>query len=335
MIKPILGVDVETVGLYGELLGFCLYNDSTQLTFSKEQAEESRPLIQDLFDNHTLVAHQAKYEARILRREGFRYEIGHDTKLMAYLLNPLAPTSLDEVAHRYLKRRKNTISQDKKNLSWNQETIDYCMVDTELTYRLATVLLNELVQVENQHLWYIKYERPYIDVIMEMEGTGLVIDAQATKQAAHLFTERLSAALVDVQAQAPLVRGPEKIYARKTEEGCGYYARDGMVTYDHCSLEPFNPASSHHIVEVLKGYGWVPKKFTEKGFPATDADTLKELDYPIIKPILVYKDYQKAVGTYLNAFLEHSKPLSEQYSVLFGTFSQTGTITGRLSSSSP
>lgn len=339
--KPLIACDTETKGLGGELLGFCFWGYDTLkdttggFQYSKADAQIDHTFIQnEIFDKHTVIFHNAKYDLKILRREGFVINDYHDTMLMAHLLNPMMPCSLDEVAYRYLGERKLEIA-DKGNLDWTCETIEYCLKDTELTYKLGLILLKELEKEPKQCTWYLESELPFVECILEMEGIGLVIDRNRTIEAINEYEVKVEAALADVRSIAPLVPGKEVIYKREDTHGFGYFVKHGKVTWSHCKLDEFNPASGDHIVHVLKSMGWVPEKLTVTGKPSTEAEVLEELDYPIIKSILIYKDYQKAVGTYLEAFLHYSEPLAGEYSVLYGTFNQCGTITGRLSSARP
>jgi DNA polymerase-1 len=333
--KPILACDTETRGLGGELLGLAFVDGVSAHVYSKDSLLENKEYVQrEFFDKHTTVFHNAKYDLLILRRAGFVITDYHDTALMANLLNPLAPCSLDEVSKRYLGDQKIDIG-DKSALEWTPDVIEYCHKDTELTYELALKLLDELGRDAKLLRWYLDTELPFVEVIMEMERIGLVIDRNRTIEAINEYEVKVEQALLDVRAIAPLVPGKEVIYKREDTPGFGYFAKHGVLTWNHCKLEEFNPASGDHITHVLKSQGWVPEKMTPSGKPSVEADVLEELDYPVIKSILVYKDYQKAIGTYLEAFLHHSQPLAGEYNVLYGSFNQCGTITGRLSSSQP
>jgi DNA polymerase-1 len=332
--KPLIACDTETRGLGGDLLGFGVWgydalSEESGCAYSKAEAQNLHEFLQkEIFDKYTVIFHNAKYDLKILRRAGFVITDYHDTMLMAHLLNPLMPCSLDEVAKRYLGEGKIEIG-NKGNLEWTAETIEYCLKDTELTYNLGLVLLKALVGDPKQLKWYFEAELPFVETILEMERVGLVINRNHTIEAINEYEVKVEDALAEVRAIAPLIPGKEVIYKK------GYYAKHGEVTWNHCKLEEFNPASGDHVIHVLKAQGWEPEKFTPSGKPSTEAEVLEELDYPIIKNILTYKDYQKAIGTYLEAFIHYSEPLAGEYAVLYGTFNQCGTITGRLSSSQP
>jgi len=270
-MKPLLACDTETRGLGGELLGVGFFGiepfsmETQGQLFSKDELLGSRGFVQkELFDKHTIVFHNAKYDLLILEREGFTIPDYLDTMVLAHLLNPLAPCDLDSVAYRYLGEHKIEI-ENKAELEWNDETSAYCLQDTKLTYNLAVKLLEELKLCESHYNWAMDYEIPYIEVIREMEGLGLVIDRNRTIEAINEYTDKLNTALDDVRTIAPLIPGKEVIYKKQTEDGFGYYVRNGEVKWNHCLLEEFNPASSAHVIRMLTGLGWKPEKFTPSG----------------------------------------------------------------------
>lgn len=340
-MKPLLACDTETVGLGGELLGLCFYgyNSLTDSNYgecySLAEALEARDYIQkELFDKHCIIFHNAKYDLKILRREGFVITDYDDTMLMAHLNNAMAPCDLGTVAKRLINETKLTVG-DKANLQWTAEVIEYCLTDTRLTYEVCKKLLKELEQHETHYNWYVDVELPYVEAVLEMERTGLVVDQQRTLATIDEYEVLLEGALKVLHSVIPMQRGGEVTYKRELAPGFGYHSRLGTITGNHCQISPFNPSSAAHVTNYLKSLGWEPTSFTQTGQPCTDAGTLQELKYPIVKDILRYKDYQKAISTYLVSFIEHSTPLSNQYSVVHGSFNQAGTITGRLSSSSP
>lgn len=103
------------------------------------------------------------------------------------------------------------------------------------------------------------------------------------------------------------------------------------VMYEHCPLVPFNPNSGAQVAERLQTlYGWEPAKFTKTGIPSTTGEILEDLDYPLAKMLTEYATTVKVLGSFI-------EPFSQKHDdgVLRGRFKQTGTRTGRLSSSDP
>lgn len=97
--------------------------------------------------------------------------------------------------------------------------------------------------------------------------------------------------------------------------------------------EPFNIASPKQLGEVLFEKMGLPKsKKTKTGY-STDAETLQKLlpYHPIIEDILDYRQVTKLKSTYADGLAKAADEEGRVHSI----FSQTGTTTGRLSSSEP
>jgi len=95
----------------------------------------------------------------------------------------------------------------------------------------------------------------------------------------------------------------------------------------------FNLLSPKQVAEILfKKLGLPTKRKTKTGF-STDESVLEELAilHPVPGKLLEYRRLAKLVGTYL----EPLPTLCDSAGVLHTTFNQTGTATGRLSSSDP
>ena len=95
----------------------------------------------------------------------------------------------------------------------------------------------------------------------------------------------------------------------------------------------FNLLSPKQVAEILfKKLNLPTKRKTKTGY-STDESVLEELSilHPVPGKLLEYRRLAKLVGTYL----EPLPTLCDAESVLHTTFNQTGTATGRLSSSDP
>lgn len=99
----------------------------------------------------------------------------------------------------------------------------------------------------------------------------------------------------------------------------------------------FNPNSSADLVKILYGDLKLPVlSYTDSGTPAVDKDSLNNLadahhDIGLLSDLLLYRRLTKTSGTYLKNWLEKSAYDGR----LHADFLQTGTATGRLSSSNP
>ncbi len=96
----------------------------------------------------------------------------------------------------------------------------------------------------------------------------------------------------------------------------------------------FNINSPKQLSKVLFEKLELPtKKRTKTGF-STNSSTLQELQgsHPIVQNVLRYRELAKLISTYLEPMLEICDPKTHR---IHTTFNQTGTATGRLSSSDP
>jgi DNA polymerase-1 len=96
----------------------------------------------------------------------------------------------------------------------------------------------------------------------------------------------------------------------------------------------FNINSSQQLSQVLFEELNLPKPRKTKSGYSTDAAVLEELKgvHPMIEMILQYRQLSKLKSTYTDAFLTLVNPRTGR---LHTSFNQTGTTTGRLSSSEP
>ena len=149
---------------------------------------------------------------------------------------------------------------------------------------------------------YEEIEKPLLDVLYDMERTGVKVSVNDMNELAKQF------------------RGRAEDYKWKIYKACD---------------KEFNLNSPMQLGEVLYnnlGITEVKKKKNENKY-STSADVLEKLvdRHPVISDILKYRFYQKITSTYLEGF----KPLIGKDGLIHTTFHQTVTTTGRLSSSNP
>jgi len=101
------------------------------------------------------------------------------------------------------------------------------------------------------------------------------------------------------------------------------------------SGERFNPNSPSQVSRVLfERLKLTPPKKTKQGAFSTSADVLESLanEHPVAEKLLEYRKYQKLKSTYLDTLPRLVNPVTGR---IHASFHQTGTGTGRLSSSNP
>lgn len=275
-------------------------SESTLLEFLKELFSDS---------NKTAIAHNLKYDYGVLAK----YQIpfltkSGDTMIAAYLLNPDERSfRLESLAERFLHRSSISYTSIvpegetfasvpvEQAAAYAGEDAYYCFALNELLY--PQILSGGLLKV------YEEIEIPLIPVISQMERTGISLD------------QKLLAALDD-EFSKELETLRERIFALAGGE--------------------FNMNSPKQLAEVLFTKLNLPTKGLKKTKTgiSTDSSVLEQLAliHPLPSEILRHRTLFKLKTTYIEAL-----PLS--VSTLTGrvhtSFHQTGTSTGRLSSSDP
>lgn len=166
-------------------------------------------------------------------------------------------------------------------------------------WHLAEVLKKEIEEHGFSKLLE-EIELPLAYVLAEMEEEGFCID----RAGIEAYGEALSEAAKILQ---------ERIYSYAGEE--------------------FNIASPKQLGEVLFEKMALPKSRKTKTGYSTDAETLQKLmnKHPIIEDILEYRQVTKLKSTYADGLSKAADETGRVHSML----NQTGTATGRLSSSEP
>jgi len=256
------------------------------------------------------VGQNIKYDMLILARAGMELRGPvFDTMVAAWVLDSNRPTyKLDALAMEMLNHRcipiEEVIGRGRNQISMAAAPVDavavYSGEDADVALRLAGVLEKRLAEEGLAELFY-DLEMPLVPVLADMERTGVLVDADTL--------HRLS---VPLAAEADALR-------------------DRIVAM---AGRPFNPDSPRQLADVLFGDLKLPVGKLTKSGPSTDSSVLSELavqhDLPYL--VLEYRKLQKLLGTYLKAL---GKCIHPQTGRVHTSFHQTGTATGRLSSSDP
>ena len=204
-----------------------------------------------------------------------------------------------------------------KEPSGIETLVRYSVKDPWYTVRLFTHLEEKLratawTKRGSYYDYYRQFELPYTTVLYNMERRGCLIDMPY-----------LEKAKTDAE---------KKIEEIKFKFGHECAKRGVATTY----IEKFSMDSPKQVAELLEGQLGIhiPDR-TAKGAPSTSEGSLAKIRGPgkaIVDMLLEYRGLVKLQGTYLEAFSN----LAPQYKGrLHTTLRQTGTATGRLSSSAP
>lgn len=148
---------------------------------------------------------------------------------------------------------------------------------------------------------YNDMELPLLQILKQMEETGVLVDAQILSGLHDEFAKRLSTLEKDIHALAGFA---------------------------------FNIQSPKQMSEVLFGKMQIPVVKKTKTGASTDSGVLEELapQYPIAQRIIDYRQLSKLLQTYVDALPILMNP---QTGRIHTTYNQAVAATGRLSSSDP
>jgi DNA polymerase-1 len=278
-------------------------------SLGSREMEPLRSLLEDSSIRKT--AQNAKYDKLALRCAGVNLAgLDFDTMLASYVLDPGRRShGLDVLALEFLDHTMTSYvdlcGKGRSAVPFDECPVDaardYSCEDADMTLRLRRIFEPQLESREVTRL-FDGVEIPLVDVLVEMEWTGIEIDLPWFASLKQRF-----------QAEREAVE--KQIYAAAGEE--------------------FNINSNLQLREILFGKLNLPiLKKTTTG-PSTDASVLKELaeeghDLPVL--LMEYRELSKLENTYLDALPRLVNPSSGR---LHTSFNQTVASTGRLSSSDP
>lgn len=231
----------------------------------------------------------------------------YDAGVAGYLLNPLKDTyDYDDLARDYLGMTvpsqadligRVSLGTALESLPGEAHTC-ICYMGYA-AWKSGSVLLEKLEAAGMREL-FLELEMPVIYSLYHMEEEGICV----RREELFAYGEKLKIRIGDLERE---------IYS---ETGC-----------------EFNINSPKQLGEVLFGRMELPYgKKTKTGY-STAADVLEKLapDYPVVQKILDYRQYSKLKSTYADGLAACIREDGR----IHGTFNQTITATGRISSTDP
>lgn len=230
-----------------------------------------------------------------------------DCEIGGYLLNPLKDKYFyEDICRDYLKytlkSREELIGKADYSTVYKNDRHNLIMLtscNSFVAYKGYKVLLSELKNNGMEELYY-NIELPLIYSLNRMEKEGIRLDATSLKEYGLMLKESIEKLEKDI--------------------------------YTQCNVE-FNINSPKQLGEVLfEKMGLKGGKKTKTGY-STSADVLEKLkeENPVIKDILEYRQLTKLKSTYADGLINYV----EADGRIHGTFNQTITATGRISSTEP
>lgn len=322
LTKEILSLDTETTStnaIEAELVGLSFSVKEHEAFYvpvpsKREEAEKVVAIFKPAYESERIlkVGQNIKYDIEVLSHYGVEVR-GRmfDTMIAHYLLQPELRHNMDYMAEVYLNYKTIHIEEligpkGKQQANMRDlppgEIYEYAAEDADITLRLKNVLEPKLKEVNAERLFW-DIEMPLVNVLADMELTGVRLDTEALRETSQGLGKRLEELEQRIYQQAGHsfnIASPKQV---------------GDVLFDEMRL-------------VEK-----PRK-TKKGQFVTSEEVLQQLrgKAPIVADILDYRGLRKLLSTYIEALPKLVNPRTGH---IHTSFNQTVTATGRLSSSDP
>jgi DNA polymerase-1 len=260
------------------------------------------------------VGHNVKYDFTVLARFGIRVApLDFDTMIAEWLCDPASHNlGLKALAYVRLGRQmteiETLIGKGKTQRSMDEVPIaaaaPYAIADACTCLALKPALEAEL-DAKQQRRLFQDVEMPLIAVLADMEWLGVRLDRDFLR---HLSAE-LEARLADLEGEIFRIVG-----------------------------HPFNLNSTQQLSRVLFDELGLSapggNRRTSAGLLSTAGDVLEDMRsaHPVVGLIVDHREIAKLKSTYADALQAQLDPASGR---VHTSFSQTGSVTGRLASSDP
>ena len=295
---------------------------------------------------NTWIMHNSKFDRRVLSVCGIELPRWEDTMLLSYDIKSGAQTPKGAKSPHSLQAWGIRLGYPKGDhddfTQYSEEMRQYCEQDARLCYEIYEYLTDICDELTWNYYQYI--EKPFQDVIMQMEANGYLIDVAKLEEARQELQAKCDTLLETMRDQVgQLVPGSgvkyKKPHPEKVESGELVFVKEEEGVYHYRKLQPFNPNSvDHKAYAIEKVFGATLPNKTESSKPATGNDDIKPLDDcgrtelgKFIENLMEYTDQAKLLGTFVEGMLNNL----HRDGRVRANYNQAVTRTGRLSSSNP
>lgn len=262
--KRKLALDIETISIENKLplgIGLATSEDVGFYFFNMRD-----PMLSDIFrSSDIIITHNGKFDIAILRELGYTIDNYEDTKMIAYCAGIL-DNSLPSLSRSILNKACPSVTDQWKKP--NQGNIGISHVEMGricITHACNTYALEQ--RLPKTEL-YRNIDKPCIELLIEMESWGLLIDQYGLT--------RVEQSVMD------------KVLPLEKE------------LLEELQIENLN--SNPQVAEALRVKGIIGTRKTRSDKVSVGEESLKPLNLPITNKILKYRSLMKNVSTYIPAF---------------------------------
>jgi len=335
MLAKLAGVSISNKAGTGYYIP-CLAPDDDEHLDTETVVAALKLILED--DSIGKVGHNLKYDLTVLHNAGIDLR-GHlpttnhptagDTMIASFIIDSSRSShSMDNLALAFLDRTnisiKDLIGKGKNQRTFDQVPLSqagpYAAEDADVTIQLNEILSTQLAKEPTLTNLYQDIEMPLVDVLATLERNGVIVDRDELGKQELRIQKRIDELIEEINTESKEAIGRTFDLNSPKQLSAALFNKPDCESGD----EP-------------EGLGIKPVKKTKTGF-STDAEVLDKLaldpdiETPIPTLILEYRQLTKLVSTYLKALAEDINPSTKR---IHASFHQTGTSTGRLSSSDP
>ena len=286
-------------------------------SFKQIPFDDAISLIKPLLEDSSIlkIGHNIKYDSLVMKQEhngNINLNPVSDTMCISYVVDPGRVDShkLDALALRELNH--DTIKYDdicgkgKNKISFNQlsplDALNYAAEDADITLSIYNRVLPRIIN-DKKFSVYKRLENPLINVLLEMENTGIIINPKKLNE----ISKNLSSQIDKLEEQI--------FKLSKTNFNIGSPKQLGEILFDKMKIEGGKRSKNgswQTSVEIL--------------------EKISDMGYEIGDIILSWRHFSKLKSTYTDALVEQINSKTHR---VHTNYSMVGASTGRLSSSNP
>lgn len=276
------------------------------------------------FDNALtlIIAHNIVFDMKVLHKYGIKcYHLKlYDTMVADHLIDENRRHGLKFLAEEILEKRTVSYEEARSYGADSEEFYEYATNDAVWTWELCMYQQPHLRDTPPLAKLFRDIEMPFQFVLLEMEINGMGIDTEEVTRLREELQEERRETLIEM---ARAIDVPYELQFNLTDASANFVCQ---TNFD----------SPKQLAEILfNKLGLDVVEQTPSGAPSVGKSTLEHYKTnPFVKLLYKYKIIQKALSAYLN---EDAQILSnlESDNRVRTNFRDTGTKTGRLSSSNP
>lgn len=286
------------------------YSEAPKQLTKEYVLAQLKPLLEN--PNIKKIGQNSKYDMEVLANAGINLQgIAYDTMLESYVQDSISNNhDMDSLALKYLGWRtisfEDIAGKGNKQLTFNQIDLQkagmYAAEDADVTLRLHQTLWPRIQKMPGLKHIFEEIEMPLVPVLVRMERNGVLIDPVQLEQQGKELQKRL----LELEQEAYLLAD-----------------------------QTFNINSPKQLQEILFTKLKLPVlQKTPTGQLSTADGVLQELALDFVMPriIIEYRSLNKLISTYTSRLVQQINPETNR---VHTSYNQTGTATGRLSSSEP